>query len=330
MHDRPLLKPWALRRGDRVAVVAPASPVPEDAFAEGVAELRRLGFDPVFDARVLDRTGYTAGDAAARARALAEAFEDPSIAAIVSARGGYGSVEVLPLLRVDGIVRRPKLFVGYSDVTAVMTFLTIRCGVVALHGPCVAAGLHGGPVGYDESTLVRAMTLAEPLGVLPAPGLEALVPGDASGPLFGGNLTQLAASLGTPYRFEPPIGCVLLIEDVGERPYRIDRLLTQLRFAGVFDRACAVVCGQFPGCDETDGSASARDVVCRALHGFPGPVVWNAPVGHTAGPALTLPLGVRARVVAGPCPSVEVLEAAVIEVPDSRIPSPESANRINP
>ena len=345
MPDRPTLKPRAARPGDRVAIVAPASPFPAEAFEAGVAELRRLGFQPVFGPGVFDRHGYVAGDPAARARALVAAFEDPAVAAVVTARGGYGSVELLPFLPPDVLRRHPKLLVGYSDITALLSFLTVQCGVAALHGPCVAAGLHGGPAGYDESTFVRALTSAAPLGPLPAPALVSLAAGEAAGPLFGGNLTQLAASMGTPYAFDPPEGCVLFLEEVGERPYRIDRLLTQLRYAGVIARACAIVFGELPGCDEPDASATARDTVAGALRGFPGPVLWGLPAGHTAGPALTLPLGVRARVTAGPSPSVEILESAVAETAESRIPpfdvarggpepaggpSPESRGRSNP
>jgi muramoyltetrapeptide carboxypeptidase len=330
MHDASLLKPSAARRGDRVAVVAPASPFPGEAFDAGVGELRRLGFDPVFDPGVFDRRGFVAGDAAARARALMTAWLDPGVPAILAARGGYGSVELLPLLSIDAMRRAPKLLVGYSDLTSLLAFLTTRCGIVALHGPCVAAGLDRGPAGYDESTFLRALTRAEPLGPLAAPALEALSAGEAVGPMYGGNLTQLAASMGTPYAFDPPAGCVLFLEEVGERPYRIARLLTQLAFSGVLDRARAVVFGQLPGCDEPDGSVTARDVVADALRSFAGPVVWGLPAGHTVGPALTLPLGVRTRVVAGPAPSVEILEAAVAETSESRIPNPESRDRSHP
>jgi muramoyltetrapeptide carboxypeptidase len=311
MPEAPLVKPRAVRPGDRVAIVAPASPFPVDAFEAGARELRRLGFEPVFEPGIFDRRGYVAGDAAARARALMAAFADPAIAAIIAARGGYGSVELLPFLSADAIRLSPKLFVGYSDITAILAFLTTRCGITALHGPCVAAGLHAGRSGYDEPAFVRALTSVEPLGVLRAPGLETLVAGEASGPLYGGNLTQLAASMGTAYAFDPPVGCVLLLEEVGERPYRIDRLLTQLRFAGVLGRAAAVVFGEFPGCDEPDGSARARDVAVDAVRGCRGPVAWGLPTGHTSGPALTLPLGVRTRVAAGPIAVVEILESAV-------------------
>lgn len=314
MPDAPLIRPRAVARGGRVAVVAPASPFPADAFEAGLGELRRLGFEPVFEPGIFDRRGYVAGAASARARALRDAFEDPGVAAIIAARGGYGSVEVLPFLPADLIRRHAKLLVGYSDLTAVLAFLTTRCGIVALHGPCVAAGLNGGPAAYDESTFVRSLTGVEPLGVLPAPGLETLSRGEAVGPLLGGNLTQLAASMGTPYAFDPPRGCVLFLEEVGERPYRVDRLLTQLRFAGVLERAAAIVFGECGGCDEPDGSATVRGVLAEAVRGFTGPVVFGLPAGHTSGPALTIPLGVRTRIVAGPTCAVEVLEPAVMSV----------------
>ena len=314
MPDAPILKPRALRPGDRVAIVAPASPFPRYAFEAGVEEVRRLGFDPAFDDAVFDRVRYTAGEPASRARQFMAAWQDPRIAAVFTARGGYGSVDLLPFLSIEALTISPKLLVGFSDVTSLLSFLTTRCGVAALHGPTVAGGLRGGPEGYDRDSLVRALTSAEPMGELDAPGLEAIVLGEGEGRLHGGNLTQLAASMGTPYAFDPPDGCVLFLEDVNERPYRIDRLLTQLKFAGVLRRARAIVFGEMRGCDEPDGTTTARVTVTEALRGFPGPVLWGLPAGHTSGPALTLPLGVRARVASSPRPCVVLLESAVAEV----------------
>ena len=158
---------------------------------------------------------------------------------------------------------------------------------------------------------MRALTRVEPLGELSAPGLEPLRLGEASGPLYGGTLTQLVASLGTPYAFDPPRGCVLFIDEVGERPYRIDRMWVQLAFSGVLSRAAAVVFGELPGCDEPGGEPTARAVVADLVRDFPGPVLVGFPSGHTAGPALTLPLGVQVRVVGGPRSAVVVEEGAV-------------------
>jgi muramoyltetrapeptide carboxypeptidase len=146
---------------------------------------------------------------------------------------------------------------------------------------------------------------------MPAPQLETIVPGEADGPIFGGTLTQIAASLGTPYAFDPPQGCVLFLEDVAERPYRLDRLLTQLRLAGILSRAAGIVLGTFPGCDDPGGEPSARAALASILRDFSAPVLFGLPVGHVDGPALTLPLGVRTRVIGSPTARVIIEEAAV-------------------
>jgi muramoyltetrapeptide carboxypeptidase len=306
-----LIKPRALRSGDRVAIVAPASPCARSEFEAGVAELRRLGFDPVYEPTVFDRDGYVAGAADVRAAAIRAALSDDSVRAMMGVRGGYGSVQVLPWLDPADVRRARKPFVGFSDLTSLLTFVTGRCGVVAFHGPTVAGRLERGPDAYDEATLVGALMIAQPLGPLGAPGLEAFRPGEASGLLAGGNLTQLAASMGTPFAFDPPAGAVLFLEDVNERPYRLDRLWTQLRLAGIIERASAIVFGEFPGCDEPGGQPLGRDTLARLVRSFPGPVLFGFPSGHTAGAAMTLPLGVRARVVTGAQPALVIEEAGV-------------------
>ena len=162
--------------------------------------------------------------------------------------------------------------------------------------------LAGGEAGYDRGSLLGSLMTAAPMGELAADAMRTLRPGDARGPLLGGTLTQLAASLGTPHAFSPPPGYVLLLDEVGERPYRIDRMLTQLIGGGVLARAAAVVCGELPGCDEAGGGATAAGVVADLLDAFPGPVLFGFPTGHTSGPALTVPLGVEVRVAAGARP----------------------------
>ena len=167
-----------------------------------------------------------------------------------------------------------------------------------------------GDQGYDRKSLLAAIGTKAPLGELSAPGLEALTTGEARGVLLGGTLTQLLASLATPYAFDPPDGFVLFLEDVGEKPYRIDRMLTQARQAGWLAKASAVVCAEFPECEDPGGS-NARSVVVEMLADFPGPVLFGFPSGHTAGPTLTLPIGVMSTVVTTPSPMVIVEEAAV-------------------
>jgi muramoyltetrapeptide carboxypeptidase len=171
--------------------------------------------------------------------------------------------------------------------------------------------LSRGPSAYDEDSFRRVLMQDQPAGEFRPPALETLHPGTASGVLVGGTLTQLMASMGTPWAIAPPHGAVLFLEDIGERPYRIHRLLNQASQAGVFARASAIVFGEFPGCNEPGGDPAIQDVLRDFTVDFRGPVLFNFPSGHTAGPTWTLPFGVRAHVVGGTSPSVRILDAAV-------------------
>jgi muramoyltetrapeptide carboxypeptidase len=316
--QKPRRRPHALRPGDRVAILAPASPFLREEFDRGLQEVQALGFRPVFDDRVFARRGFVAGDPAQRAAAFMAAWSDSSIAGILCVRGGYGSVQMLPLLDFDEVRAHAKVFVGYSDITTLLTWLTLQVGVVTFHGPMLAGRFSQGIERYDRETFLRAVSAAEPVGVLPGETLEVLRTGEASGMLIGGTLTQLMASLATPYAFDPPDGHLLFIDEVNERPYRLDRLLMQWRLSGLMARASGVIFNELPGCDEsgnadTAGSAvTARDVVCDALRDFPGPVVLGLRSGHTPGAAITLPFGVRATLSASATPSVTIDEAAVM------------------
>jgi len=308
-----MLKPRALKPGARLAVVAPASPFKRDEFDAGVAELRRLGFDPVYDDSVFAKgtPPYVAGSPEVRAKAIRSALADPSIDGIIGVRGGYGSAQLLPLLDVDEARRARKPFIGYSDLSAILSFLTIQCGVAAFHGPMLDDCLSRGEARYDRASLLNAVTRPEPMGELAPAGLEVVRRGEARGVLLGGTVTQLLATLGTKWAFDPPQGFVLLFEEVGERPYRLDRMVTQLRQTGILARASAIVIGQLKGCDEPDGGLTGRGVMGELLADFHGPVLIGFPTGHTTGPVFTLPLGVSCRVVANERPRLVIDEAAV-------------------
>ena len=305
-----MLKPSMLREGDRIAVVAPASPFERSLFDQGIAELRSLGLDPVFDDAVFERNHYLAGSAADRARAFESAWADPRVAGLIGVRGGYGSAQLLPLLDRNTLRRRPKVVLGSSDLTSVLSFLTLQCGVVGFHGPMVVS-MGRGRLGYDQPTLVGQLMQAQPFGDVALDRVEVLKGGQARGLLLGGTLTQLVASLGTPFPFEPPAGFVLLLDDVGERPYRIDRMLTQLQQAGVLARASAVLCAEFPECDEPDGAVTARSILASLLADIAGPVLFGVPTGHTVRPMVTLPLGVDVTVDATHHARIIIEEAAV-------------------
>jgi muramoyltetrapeptide carboxypeptidase len=299
-----------LSPGDRVALVAPASACPRAEIDAGIAELTRLGFEAVYDDTLFAQGRFVAGSAETRAAAINSALTDPSIAALIAVRGGYGSAHVLPLL--DGAIVRDarKALIGYSDITALLTFY-LNHGLTAIHGPMIDRRIAKGPEGYDEGSFRRVMMAAGPAGELRPAQLETLHDGDASGVLVGGTLTQIAALLGTPWALKIPQGAVMFLEDISERPYRVHRLLTQLEQSGALSKLSAIVFGEFPGCDEPGGDPVIRDVLRDFTDDFRGPVLFGFPSGHTTGATWTLPLGVRVRVVGNARPLVIATEAAV-------------------
>jgi muramoyltetrapeptide carboxypeptidase len=304
-------KPRALRAGDKVAIVAPASPFAREEFDRGVAELERLGFEATYDESVFARELYVAGPPEVRAAALQRAWTDPAIAGIFVVRGGYGSVQLLPWLDAKVFRSTAKAFVAYSDNTAVMSWLTLSSGVVTFHGPMLDRRLSRGEDGYDRDTFVRCLMQPIAPGLITHDHIEVLRRGAATGVLLGGTLTQLTASLGTPFAFSPPHGFVLFIDEVGERPYRIDRMFTQLRQAGVIERAAGIVFNELPKCEEPSGSPSIRDVLTMLTRDFRGPVLFGLPSGHTPGRTLTIPFGVTVTVETGDLPGLVIEEAAV-------------------
>lgn len=299
----------AVGRGSRIALLAPASPFQRKDLEAGEKELARLGFEPVHDERIFEREEMVAGTAEARARQLTDAVCDPTVSAVLAVRGGYGSVETLPFLDADRWRESRTACIGYSDITSLHTFLTCHAGLTSLHGPMIEGRLAVGPSAYDPDSFLAACA-ASPMGEVSADGVEALAAGDATGPLYGGTITQLVASLGTPYAFTPPAGHVLLLEDIGERPYRLRRMIVQLGFAGILSRASAIVIGQLPKCDEPERPGSARAACAAALNGFRGPILFGFPTGHTTTPLVSVPLGVDCRVSAQGRPALVFTEAA--------------------
>jgi muramoyltetrapeptide carboxypeptidase len=304
-------KPRALAKGDRIAIIAPASSAATADIDAGIAELTAMGFRPECENSRFEGYLYTAGSAAVRADALRRAWLDPEVSGIIAVRGGYGSVQLLPLLDPNDFTGTPKPFVGYSDNTSLLSWLTLRAGVVTFHGPMIEGRFARGAVAYDPDTFERCLMRTTPVGPIRHEQLRVIRAGEASGMLLGGTMTQLAGSLGTPYAFDPPEGCVLFLEEVGERPYRVDRLFTQLLQAGVIGRASALVFGEMPRCEEPGGMPGIRNVVADLTRDFPGPVLFGLPSGHTNGATLTLPFGVRARVVANADPALVIEESAV-------------------
>jgi muramoyltetrapeptide carboxypeptidase len=298
-----------LHPGDRIALVAPASSFPHEELHAGVAELKRLGFEPVYDDTILDKDRFVAGSVRTRVEAIMRAWQDDSIAALIAMRGGYGSAQLLPFLDPAVLVDGRKALIGYSDITALLN-LYLRHGLVAIHGPMIDRRISKGPSAYDEDSFRRVMMHAEPAGDFAPAQVEVLHAGSAQGVLVGGTLTQLMASMRTPFEFDPPPGCILFLEDIGERPYRVHRLLTQALQAGIFSNVSAIVFGEFPGCDEPGGDPAIKDVLRDFTADFRGPVLFNFPSGHTTGATWTLPFGVDVAVVTT-TPALRILQPAV-------------------
>jgi muramoyltetrapeptide carboxypeptidase len=288
---RSFVRPPRLAKGDRVAVVAPAGPLDRESLDAGLRILAAR-YDVAWDPDLLSRVRYLAGDDGRRGSELLAALADPRTKGIVAARGGYGAMRLLPRVwpSVDGgppAAGPAKLLVGFSDVTALHAALQ-AAGRGSVHGPVVTQ------LGTQPSSVVeRFFAILEDGEAAPAPiGGTPIVGGVAEGPLLGGNLSVLTRLLGTPWM--PDLaGAVLLLEDVGERPYRVDRMWTHLRLAGGFERVAGLALGDFTDCEDPDGDFTLRDVLW-SLAGETGlPCVGGLPIGHGA---VNVPVGLGTQV----------------------------------
>lgn len=286
----PCAIPPALATGARVALLSPAGPLAGEAELERAERnARELGWEPQTYPHALARAGYLAGGDASRLADLNAAIRDPRIDAIWCLRGGYGSMRILDAIDYDSLRRTPKAIIGFSDITALHLAVRARSNLVSYHGPNARAVL----TPFSRESLLCATSARDPLAT--APPLTWLQEGDASGPLEGGNLALICSLLSTPYsaRFD---GAILVLEDVNEPLYRIDRMLRQLVLSGALGRVAGLCFGAFSDRgDESDAAPRSLDVLFReaAAH-VRGPVASDIPCGHTPD-QWTLPLGARAR-----------------------------------
>lgn len=282
--------------GARVALIAPAGPVPEDRLLPAAEAVRYFGLEPVVYESCRARHGYLAGDDALRARDVNRAFLDPSIDGILCIRGGYGAQRLLDRLDYRGIREHPKFFAGYSDVTALHTAFNQICGFVTYHTPMPSTELYkvlsGGLDGYTLESF-RSVLFGIPTGpVENPPGMEprCFSPGRAEGILTGGNLSLVSSSLGTPWEIDTR-GRILFLEDVDETPYRIDRMLTQLKNAGKLQECAGLLLGWWTNCgSEGEDGALSLEEVFRELLPQGIPVLADLACGHTL-PTMSLPMG---------------------------------------
>jgi muramoyltetrapeptide carboxypeptidase len=287
-----LIRPRRLTPGDRVSVVAPSGPVPADRLAAGLELLRGWGLEPVVSPHVLQGhpSGYLAASDQARADDLQDAWCDPTTAAVLCARGGYGVQRMVDLVDWDEMrAAPPKAFIGYSDITALHEAFATRLGLATLHGPMAATAtfLADGPTQDGLRT-----TLFEPekaMELRPA-GARTLVPGRSEGVTLGGCVSLLAADLGTPYARPSAAGGILAVEDVGEEPYRLDRILTQLLRSGWLDGVCGIVLGSWQDCGPYE---EVRALFLDRLAPLGVPIVEEFGFGHCPS-TITVPFGVPA------------------------------------
>src|ERR1700678_374981 len=305
------LKPPALRPGDTVGIVAPASNVKRSDLEAGCEALRREGYRPFYFDSIFDRDLYFAGTAKRRLRELEEMFARDEVRAIICARGGYGANYLLDAFDLDQVRSHPKIFVGYSDLTALLTYFSDATGLVTFHGPMVAKDW-AHEDGVDLASWLSAVSTAAPWGLnLDADsGVSALVEGSAEGILYGGCLSILVASLGTPYEIETA-GTILFIEDIAAKPYQIDRMLMQLKLAGKLQDVRGIVFGEMIDCRQSSGQDyTLEEVVLRVVGDLGIPVAYGLRSGHVSRANVTLPFGVRAKLTVDDEVRLTILESA--------------------
>lgn len=316
-RNRKLILPPALRLGDKIAITAPAGVSNGQAHIERAMErVRGIGFTPVPSKNILDRYGYLAGSDMARADDLNAALRDPDIRGILYLRGGYGAMRILPLLDYQALRQDPKVTMGFSDITALHLAFLAQSGVVTYHGPCAESSWNP----FAQSSL-PVVTESTAYGLVPSTPVGdefvTLVPGKAKGRLVGGNLSLVVSLHGTPY-FPDAKGAILFLEDIGEEPYRVDRMLTELLLSRTLQNCAGIVFGNFrrrPRPGEEPPPADARDtftmseVLLNRAKQAGVPAFRGLRFGHLADNHI-LPLGVRAEINADAC-QVTILDPAV-------------------
>ncbi len=288
----PVMRPPRLCLGDTIGIVAPAAAVEAETVRRGQRVLEEMGFCTKLGEGVFSHHRYLAGPDAGRAAELHVMFQDPEIKGIICARAGYGSGRLLPLLDFSALQRVPKVFIGYSDATLLLNSFVQRAGFVSFHGPMVAEEFANGLSLRARDHLLRLVT--EGKGETELAFSHAVKPGKGEGRLLGGCLSVLVTTLGTPFALNTA-DAVLFLEDVGEKPYRIDRMLTHLKQAGKLDRLRGVVFGEMARCwGETNDPTELLAIIAEAFAEYDYPIGFGLPAGH-GNENLTLPLGTRVR-----------------------------------
>lgn len=309
--NNPLVKPRALRPGDTVGVVAPASNIKRVELEAGCEALRRAGYIPFYFDSILEQDLYFAGSATRRARELEEMFLRDDVRAIVCARGGYGSNYLLKELDLEKIKAHPKILIGYSDITTLLTYFHNGAGLITFHGP-MAAKDWAHENGVDLPSWQAAVSGTSPWDVPLGTGVSGLLDGEAEGYLYGGCLSILVASLGTPYEIKTG-GTILFLEDIAAKPFQVDRMLMQLKLAGHLNAVRGIVFGEMIDCvQNANQNYTLQEVVTRIVGDLGMPVAFGVKSGHVTSGNITLPLGVHSSLlVRNGQVALKILESAV-------------------
>lgn len=293
------IKGKRLNLGDTIGLTAPSSPAKLEIVPDAIRAVEELGFKvKMGESCYAEYGGYLAGTPELRAKELNEFFADPQIDAIFCLRGGYGSPQLLQHLDYQNIIQNPKLFIGYSDITALHIALLQNSGLATVHGPMAASDLARDCTDYTRDSLLQVLTTPDPIGKIQNPDgftIEQLVEGVAEGEIVGGNLALVSALMGTPYELDTK-GKLLFLEDVGEEPFKVDRMLTQLALAGKIEDSAGIILGTFTECESPNYSHGFDmiDVFKNIIAPFGKPTIYNVQAGH-CDIKMTLPFGVKAR-----------------------------------
>ena len=307
--QNPRIKPRALRPGDKVGIVAPASNLKRELLEAGCDGLRRAGYEPFYFESILERDLYFAGSVERRARELEDMFLRDDIRAIVCARGGYGSNYLPLVLDPAKIVAHPKILMGYSDITTLVCCIADAANFVTFHGPMVAKDF-AITDGVDLDSWQNALGGAEEWKIGEGSGARPLLTGEAEGILYGGCLSMLVASLGTQHEIRTA-GTILFLEDIAAKPYQIDRMLMQLKLAGKLKGVRGMIFGEMLDCRQSpDQDYTLEEVILRIAEDLRIPVAFGLRSGHVSRANITLPIGVRARLIVDDTVELRILESA--------------------
>ncbi|MCE5219702.1 MAG: LD-carboxypeptidase [Clostridium sp.] len=294
-----MIRPKPLKKGDRIGLIGASSPIPKDRIEPSIKAMEDLGFEVILGESCRGHHGFLSGSDELRAKDINNMFEDKSIKGIFAIRGGYGAARLLDVLDYNMIKKNPKVFAGYSDVTALHNVFNEKCELITFHTPMASTEFYKGVDDYTINYFRKNIFSDEPLGILKNPEgqeIKTLVGGKAKGKLVGGNLSLVVSSMGTAYELDTK-DKILFLEDVDEYPYRIDRMLLQLKQCGKFKDAAGIILGAWTDCkaNEGDNSLTLMEVFEELIKTENKPTIYNLACGHCM-PTMSIPLGVKVKI----------------------------------